>query len=76
MTRFQYINTNFLRIKQEVNMGLISPYVLAHFAAYSRFDYYRKQGLTICNSVMCASEDMNISELTIFKIKKRMETEL
>ena len=76
MTRFQYINTNLERIKIDVRIGIVSTYTLSHFAAYSRFDYYRKQGFNICDSISCACQDMNVSERCMYVIKKKMEEEI
>jgi hypothetical protein len=76
MNKFQYINVNFKRIKKEVAMGLISHYIIAHFTAYSRFDYYRKEGRSICDAALCVSEDLNISEHTVHMIKKEMESDI
>jgi hypothetical protein len=76
MTRFQYINTNLERIKIDVRIGIVSTYILGHFTAYSRFDYYRRQGYNKSDSIFCACQDMNVSESCMNVIKKKMEEEI
>ena len=73
MTKFQYISENFLTIKKEVKMGLISPTVLAHYAIYSRYDYYRKLKNYVGVSVLITSDNFRISESLVYKIIKEME---
>jgi hypothetical protein len=73
MTRFQYISENFLTIKKEVKMGLISPTVLAHYAIYSRYDYYRKLDNYVGVSVLFTSDSCGVSESLVYKIIKEME---
>ena len=73
MTKFQYINENFLAIKKEVKMGLIPPTVLAHFAIYSRYDYYRKLDNYVGFSVLFTSDSCRVSESLVYKIIKEME---
>jgi hypothetical protein len=73
MTRFQYINENFLTIKKEVKMGFIPPTVLSHFAIYSRYDYYRKLDNYVGFSVLFAADNCRVSESLVYKIIKEME---
>ena len=74
MTRFDYINQNLPEIKEEVKMGFIPLDILNHYAIYCRYDFYRKQKINVTTSVFYASEDFNISERTIFRIIKDMNT--
>jgi len=76
MTRFQYISDNFLTIKKEVKMGLISPTILSHYAIYSRYDYYRKLGNRNSVSILITSDNFKVSENLIYKIIKEMESEI
>jgi len=76
MTRFQYISDNFLTIKKEVKMGLISPTILSHYAIYSRYDYYRKLKNYVGVSVLITSDNFRISEQTVYRIIKEMESEV
>lgn len=73
MTRFQYINDNFLTIKKEVKMGLISPTVLSHFAIYSRYDYYRKLDNYVGFSVLLTADSCRVCEKTVCRVIKEME---
>ena len=73
MNKFQYINSNLERIKKDVNMGIVSTYLLCHFYAYSRYDYYRRQGLKKGESTFFTSEDLKVSEQMIHRIRKEME---
>lgn len=73
MTRYQYINKNFLTIKKEVKMGLISTTVLAHFAIYSRYDYYRKLGNYVGFSVLFTADSCHVSEPTVYRVIRLME---
>lgn len=74
MTYFDYINLNIDRIKQEIKMGITYSSVINHYAIYSRYDYYRKLGNPVSKASFFASEDLKISERSILKIKKQMET--
>jgi len=76
MNKFQYINENFLAIKKEVKMGLISPTTLSHYAIYSRYDYYRKLKNYVGVSVLITSDNFRISEQTVYRIIKEMESEV
>ena len=73
MNKFQYINDNFLTVKKEVKMGLISPATLSHFAIYSRYDYYRKLGNYVGYSVLFTADSCRCSESLVYKIIKEME---
>ena len=76
MTKFQYISENFLTIKKEVKMGLISPTVLAHYAIYSRYDYYRKLGNYYKRSILYIVDDFRINKRTVYRIIKEMEEDI
>jgi len=73
MTKFQYINTNIDRIKNEVRMGLISTSTLSHYTIYSRYDYFRKLGNYVCHSVLFAADNCRVSEPTVYRVIKEME---
>jgi hypothetical protein len=76
MTQFQYITSDIERIKFEVRAGLISCTLLRHIQIYSRYDYYRRQGESVTQSVFYASLDLKATERDVYKIKKRMESEI
>jgi hypothetical protein len=76
MNRFQYINKNINEIKTEVKIGLMSISILNHYMIYSRYDHYRKRGNGVSLAVLMTSDDFNLSEMTIYTIKKNMESEL
>jgi hypothetical protein len=76
MNKFQYINQNLDRIKNDVRLGIVSTYCLCHFYAYSRYDYYRKQGYKKCQSVFFTSEDLKVSEQLVHRVRKDMEVEV
>jgi hypothetical protein len=73
MTKFAYINENLLTVKKEVRMGLIPPTVLAHYAIYSRYDYYRRLGNHRSLSILITSDNCRVCENLIYKIIKEME---
>ena len=74
MTRFEYINANLPEITEEVKMGFIPTDVLNHYSVYCRYDFYRKQNHNVSTAVFYTSEDFKISERTIFRIIKDMNT--
>ena len=76
MTRFQYINENIDKIREEIKIGLISTTVLSHFAIYSRYDYYRKLGNYVCLAIMFTSDNCQVSESLIYKVIHEMEEEI
>ena len=77
MNRFEYINKNLLKpdgIIEQIRLGILPLSVRRHFEIYSKFDYYKKQGHNVSKSVFFVSEDFNITDGTVYKIKKTMET--
>jgi len=79
MTKFKYINDNLLTphgIKDQLKLGIIPTAIMRHFAVYSRYDYYRKQGHKKYHAISFINIDLNISESSIIRIIKDMETEL
>ena len=76
MTLYNYISTNYGRIKEDIRYGLISTTIIRHFEVYCRYDYYRKAGNTVSNSVLCTSEDYKCNERWIYKVIKNMERDL
>jgi predicted sugar kinase len=76
MRLYAYLNQNIDRIKREVCMGLMPCSILRHWEIYSRYDAYKKMQNTTVNSVLNTAQDMRVSERVVFKIIKRMETEI
>lgn len=74
MTFYQYINANIDRIRSEIRMGLITTSILHHWEIYSRFDYYRRAGNNVRSAVLYTSADLRISNRGVFRIVKRMES--
>jgi Mor family transcriptional regulator len=76
MTLYAYINANIDRIRHEVRLGLMPCAVLRHWEIYSRYDALKKMGFNVCEAVLTAAADARMSESSIYKIIKRMETEV
>jgi hypothetical protein len=76
MTLFSYINENIDHVKTDTRLGLISCSLLNHYSIYSRFDYYKKLGHSIRDAASCAAIDFNVTDNTVFIIKKKMEAEV
>jgi len=76
MTLFLYISQNIDRIKYEVKIGLISCALLNHWQIYSRYDYYRKTENPVSYSVAYVCSDFNVNRDFVYKIIKKMETEI
>ena len=76
MTLFNYISTNIDRVKAEVKAGIIPCSMLSHWEIYSRFDVYKKMGYNTVLSVFYVSEEKRITEDAMYKIKRKMETEI
>lgn len=74
MTLYEYINTNFDRIRYETKIGLIPISILSHWEIYSRFDAFRKRGLPVSDAVMFTEMEMKVSDSTVYKVKKQMES--
>jgi len=60
MTRFEYINENFERIKSDVANRITPACVIRHFAIYGRYLYYRKQGYNKTTAALFAGDDFKI----------------
>jgi hypothetical protein len=73
MTKAEYISRNIDHIKMDIKLGIVSSTILRHLEIYCRFDYYRKSGLPVNESILNAGDDFKVSETTVFKIKKQME---
>jgi len=76
MTKFQYINTNIDKIKEEVKIGLLPTSIVNYYVIYSRYDYYRKLGNYVGFSVLYTSDNFGVSERTVYNIIKKMEEEI
>lgn len=76
MTLFNYISTNIDRVKMEVKAGIIPCSMLSHWEVYSRFDLYKKMGNNTVVSVFYVSEEKRITEEMVYRIKRKMETEI
>jgi hypothetical protein len=76
MIHFEYITDNIDFYKKGVFLGDISTCVLNHFRIYSQLQNYLKMGYPITKAVLYTAEDNKVSEQTIFKIKKIMESEI
>jgi len=76
MTKFQYINTNIDRIKNEYHMGLIRISTLDHYVIYSRYDYYRRINDYNGVSVLLTADNCKVCEMTVYRIIKEMEEDV
>jgi hypothetical protein len=76
MTFYKYINENIDRIRSEIRMGLITTSILRHWEIYSRYDYYKRVGNNVLSAVDYTANDMRISKRGVFRIVKRMESNL
>ena len=76
MTLFNYINQNIDRIKHDVKIGITSYSVLNQWAIYSRYDYWKKLKNSTSNSVILIENEFQISSDYVYKIIKKMETEI
>jgi len=76
MTLFQYISENFERVKYEVSRGLHSCTLLSHYEVYARFDSYKKQGHGYHKAFLFVLYDYDLSEMTVYRIIKKMESEM
>lgn len=61
-------------LKNLVNKSLLSWSILFHKEIYTEFDAFRKMGHNVNKSVQMTSDKLNISERTVLKIKKKMES--
>jgi hypothetical protein len=61
-------------LKILVNKSLLSWSILFHREIYLEFDAFRKMGYNVNTSVQMTSDKLNISERTVLKIKKKMES--
>ncbi len=76
MTLFHYINSNIERIKYEVGIGIVDSCLLRRYEIYCRYDYYRKQGYGIMDSALYAGDDFHITDNRVYKIMRKMESEI
>lgn len=76
MTMFQYINSNIDHLRYEMKIGIVPCALLKHWQIYCRYDYYRKAGNMVGCSVEYCCDDFNVSANWVFKIIRKMETEI
>ena len=76
MTRFEYINDNFDRIKSDVSNRITPACVIKHFAIYGRYEYYKKQGYNKTTAALFAGDDFRISDRSVLRIINQMEKEI
>lgn len=76
MTMFAYISHNIDRVKYDIKIGLISCTVLKHWQIYSRYEYYRRLKLPSEDAVMGCCSDFAVERSWVYKIIKRMESEI
>jgi hypothetical protein len=76
MTKFNYINNNLDRIKQEVKMGLISTSTLNHYAIYSRYDYFRRLNNYNGVSILLTADSCKVDDSTVYRVIKEMESKI
>jgi len=76
MTLFQYINLNFDRIRYDMQIGIVPCSVIRHFQIYSRYDYYKRLGNSTTDAVIGCCNDFQVQQCWIYRIVKKMETEI
>jgi Mor family transcriptional regulator len=76
MTLFQYLNEHIDVVKHDVKIGLFPCSILRHYEMYSRYDLYRKNGHDYHKAFLFLIYDYDLSERTVYRIIKQMETEV
>jgi hypothetical protein len=76
MNLYQYIDQNIDQIKYEVRIGIIPCSIIKHYQIYRMFTLNRNLGNPIGIAVMITAVDFRVSEPTIYRIIKQMESEL
>lgn len=76
MTLYTYITRNQDIIKYCVKIGLMSCTIISHLAIYSRYDYYKRLGYSCRDAAFYVAEDSRVCYMTVFRVIKKMETEL
>jgi hypothetical protein len=76
MMLFTYINENIQRVKIEIKAGIIPCSVLRYWEIYARYDIYKKMGNSETLARFQTSEYFNVSEMTICRVIKKMESDV
>jgi hypothetical protein len=76
MMLFIYINTNIERVKKDIKLGLMPCSILHHWEIYARYDALKKMGNNTTMSVFQVSELYEISEPSIYRIIRKMESDV
>ena len=76
MTKYEFINQNIVVIKEEIYRGMLPVCIVNHLIIYCRYDHYRKRGYSAGESTFFTAEDNNISEMSVYRIRKSMEAEI
>jgi len=76
MTLYSYINNNIERVKIEVENGIIPYSIITYRNIYARYDAYKKMGENTTVAILRIEEEFKMSESSIYKIIKRMESQL
>jgi hypothetical protein len=76
MTRIELINKDIDNVKLYIQAGMFSCAILRHLEIYCRYELYKKMGKSLSESILNAADDFQISEVTMYAIKKQMESEI
>lgn len=76
MILFTYISQNIDRVKYEAKIGLISCNLLTQWTIYSRYDYWKKLNNSTPNAVIFIANEFQVTCDWVYKIIRKMETEV
>lgn len=76
MILFEYITHNIDTVKTLVRAGAVPCSMMRHFSIYSRFHYWTKQGYYRSRAVAFTSEEMKVTERSVYNVIDRMEGEV
>jgi len=76
MTVHQFLTNNHEVVNQLTKCGVLSLTTPLHYAAYSRFKFFKEKGMPITECYLNVGDEFHLSENMIYRIRKRMEAEL
>lgn len=76
MRKFDFINANAEIVKKLENMGMVKWKTSFYFGIYSRYLYYRENGINRTKSIEQAASDFYVSRTRGFAAIKEMENDV
>lgn len=76
MNLYGYINQNINRVRYEVGLGLMPVSILRHWEIYSKYDAFKRMGFAVVDAVLNTGVEMRCCDSSVFKVIKKMETEI